>query len=146
MIMVTPSLPFSQVSSDATLLSVSANIPDSQNSNFNNFQLVYLTVGIDDDNRIFVQRPNYNKSDKIQYQWYCLDHTAINYPTGDIESINCSFSYIGLTCIIRIVCSNAAGNIFEFTASYSVPGIGVTTYIWRQITPTGDIPTLPNPI
>ena len=140
---VTPTLPFLKVTSDATVSAVQV-LSGGNSGDSNNVNIQYMHVAVDTANVIFVQLPNRYVNNQVQYQWYALDTTALNYPIGTINDINCSFTFNGLSCIIHLIVL-ANDNVYQFTGLSAQPGVGVTTYGWLIITPTGPQPILPNP-
>jgi hypothetical protein len=134
---VNPVLPFIKVTSDATQQVVN-------NANQITANLVYFRVAVDSANRIFVQVPNTAVNGLTQYKWFVLDNTATNYPVGNIQDINCSFTYSNFDCIIQLIVLTDSG-IYAFNGTTSQAGTGLTTYVWSIQQPSGDVPVLPNP-
>lgn len=140
--MTTPVLPWLRISSDSSDQTVNFGTDDN-NGNQTNIGIQYFHTAVDSANRIFIRLPISYINGQPNYQWFVLDNTMLNYPSGTIDDINCSFTYANLNCIIHIIV--LANNIvYQYTALYSTPGVGVSTYGWQIITPTGDLPTFSN--
>lgn len=140
-IKVTPTLPWKAVSSDATNQMV--NTGDQNNNVGNNIGMQYFHVAVDSADRIFIQLPISYINNQTNYQWVVLDNTQTGYPVGAINEINCSFTYTNLNCVFRLIIRTDT-NIYVYKVLTSVPGTGISTYGWEDITPVGEQPTFTN--